>query len=152
MKRLFFYPAFLCVCAIAVLITRDLAQRKPQMYWASPDERAHFAMAYLQEEMAWLNVADANRMADRDIALKRLRFFLVCGYSCQAVGIDSTLNQGCYHGITEQVISGTSDTTPPRLGAKAHKFAEQYNLRIAQYLDRHGGRSCGKGAAAGRAP
>ena len=48
-------------------------------------------------------------MAAKDLAHQRYRFFSVCGYSCQVVGVGSINVQRCYPTTTVEIMEGTSD-------------------------------------------
>ncbi len=103
-------------------------------------------------QMSWVDTADPEQMARRDIAAKHFRFFEVCGYACEALGIDDAPDAKCYPpypGIKRQVFEGTGDNVGgelARLQRKAEKFSSVYNLRIAQHLSAHGTPQCPAGA------
>src|SRR5580765_3895598 len=77
--------------------------------------------------LAWLDTADANQMANRDTTQGRYRFFSVCGYACQVVGVGSINAQRCYRNAAVEPIDGTSDVIlskeQERLTKKAYEFA-----------------------------
>jgi hypothetical protein len=90
------------------------------------------------EQLAWIDHANAEKMAARDIAEGKFRFFSVCGVACGVPGAGNMNAKLCYSKAVVQVIEGTSDGYESdeelRLNIKANDFATRYNLQMVSHL------------------
>jgi hypothetical protein len=89
-------------------------------------------------------------MLDDDIHAGHLRFFSICGFSCNIVGLGDLNHARCYSAAASvQAIEGTSDVIRSsrhgELVRKADDFATEYNQLLAQRLDALGKRTCPAG-------
>src|SRR3990172_603332 len=103
-----------------------------------------------EQQLSWLDSADAVQMLRADVAREQYRFFSVCGYACEVVGVGLNFNR-CFSKVASvNRIEGTSDVivSPEhdRLLRRARTFAEQYNTLLADYLQSHSMSSCTESA------
>lgn len=105
-----------------------------------------FLSACKPHQLAWIDDANAEKMAARDTAQGRFRFFSVCGYACFVPGVGTTNAKHCFSKVVVQHIEGTGDAYTSdeegRLIVKAHNFAEKYNLLVESHLKRENKSQC----------
>ncbi len=105
---------------------------------------------HLIEQLAWVEKADPDKMANQDIAAQRYRLFAVCLDRCDIAGVGALNAAHCYSRAVQERLEGASDTVLPgehlRLTHKALEFASQYNRQVAAYLAEHGMSQCGSSA------
>ncbi len=136
-------PAFL-FATLLVLLASGCNRGSGNGSGASDTER------HLIEQLAWVDKADAQDMANRDIAAQRYRLFAVCFERCDIAGVGALNAAHCYSRAAQERLEGTSDTVLPgehlRLTHKAYEFAAQYNRQMATFLAAHGQSQCSPSA------
>jgi len=92
-------------------------------------------------QLRWLDSADADKMLQADIKSGKYQFYVVCAFSCEPASLDKLDAVQCYPVAKLTRIAGTSDAYQSnediRYQNKAWKFAERYNVQMAEYLSKH---------------
>ena len=99
-----------------------------------------------EAELAWIENADASHMFKADASRKHYRFFVVCGFACNVVGVGSLNADRCFPNVVVETIKGTTDmgvsSKHTRLVGQAYEFSAQYNRLVAEHLRAQGLASC----------
>lgn len=103
-----------------------------------------------EDQLTWVETADASAMLESDLTAGRLRFFAICDYSCDVRGISRQEYGRCYSKAAAlENIAGTTDVIrsdrQKELQIKASMFASEYNRLLAARLDQAGKNACAKG-------
>ena len=102
-----------------------------------------------EHHLRWVDNANPVQRVDSDISRQHHRFYSVCGYSCEVVGVGLVNAKRCFPGISVEPIEGTSDVIESpehgRLIKRARQFATEYNQRLAEHLRTKGLASCPAG-------